>query len=286
MPIDDNLLAKIGRNHASHSKSSFWYQETWSTLEKLILEAHGSDKPDTLYLAEIGNLAFPYFSMGNIDSVKLFGMDEMIIFSFYYCNRTRYKKVLDLGANIGLHTLILKLMGFVVESYEPDPIHIEQIKKVLALNKLELSGIHEAAVSSEEGELEFLRILGNTTGNHLAGSKPGNPYGEVERFNVKSVGFNALISQGFDLVKMDVEGHEAQLIESLDIAHLENSDIILEVGSEQNAERIFKIMSKSNIPMYSQTINWGRVSRLGDMPMSHRDGSLFITKKASIPWGQ
>jgi FkbM family methyltransferase len=277
-------MREISQNHQFHAKSSTWYQETWAILEKSILDFHGPDTSEEMNLAEIGKIAFPYFSMGNIDSIKLFGMDEIILFSFYYTNCGRYKKVLDLGANIGLHSLVLRLMGFEVESYEPDPIHIQQIKKVLRLNNLEFTGINEAAVSSEDGELEFLRILGNTTGSHLAGSKPGDPYGEVDRFKVKTVAFNSIMNQGFDLVKMDVEGHEAQLLESLDLSYLQRTDIMLEVGSTQNAERIFKVMSKTNISMYAQKLNWGAVLSLEDMPTSHREGSLFISIKDCVPW--
>ena len=49
-----------------------------------------------------GEISLPYFKMGAIDSHDLFGLDEMIIFSYYYNNKNKYKKVSDLGANIGL----------------------------------------------------------------------------------------------------------------------------------------------------------------------------------------
>ena len=285
MSLPIHLLSDLANNHISHAKSTVWYETTAAALDRAITEVHGPTRPDKMDLAEVGQIVFPYFSMGNIDSVKLFGLDELIIFSFYYANRGKYNKVLDLGANIGLHTLILRLMGFQVESYEPDPHHVEQIKKVLSLNQQEIIGIHEVAVSFEEGELDFLRILGNTTGSHLAGSKPGEPYGPVERFKVRTVAINSIMAQGFDLVKMDVEGHEAQLIESLDPVYLKTADIMLEVGSSQNAERIFKIMKRSGIPMYAQRLNWAPISDVAEMPISHRDGSLFISHKRDVPWG-
>src|SRR5215831_87156 len=51
-----------------------------------------------------GNLVFPYHQMGAVDSLNLFDLDELIIFSFYWLNRQRYQRVLDIGANIGLHS--------------------------------------------------------------------------------------------------------------------------------------------------------------------------------------
>ena len=64
-------------------------------------------------------------------------------------------------------------------------------------------------VSDQEASTEFVRVKGNTTGSHLAGSKP-NPYGELERFMVHVVPMVDAI-QDCDLVKLDAEGHEIAL---------------------------------------------------------------------------
>ena len=102
--------------------------------------------------------------MGQINSAKLFGLDELILFAFYYTNRNRYKKTLDLGANIGLHTLIMKKLGFQVISYEPDSIHLAQIENVMNLNDLSTEGLTSRAISDKRGTMDYIRILGNTTG--------------------------------------------------------------------------------------------------------------------------
>jgi len=78
-----------------------------------------------------GELIFPYHSMGSVDSLKLFDLDELIIFSFYWANRTKYRKVLDIGANLGLHSILLSKCGYEVSCYEPDPIHFEILKKIV-----------------------------------------------------------------------------------------------------------------------------------------------------------
>ena len=43
--------------------------------------------------------------------------------------------------------------------------------------------VEEKAVSSEKGSAEFTRVLGNTTGSHLTGSKE-NVYGDINKFTV------------------------------------------------------------------------------------------------------
>ena len=44
--------------------------------------------------------------MGKINSSHLLGL-EIIIFTFYILNRKKISRVVDLGANIGMHSIIL-----------------------------------------------------------------------------------------------------------------------------------------------------------------------------------
>jgi len=66
------------------------------------------------------------------------------------------------------------------------------------------------AMSDKTGEMEFVRVLGNTTGSHLSGAKQ-NPYGELERFPVRVEAFRPLMA-GADLIKLDIEGHEKEVL--------------------------------------------------------------------------
>ena len=72
----------------------------------------------------VGPLSLPYFEMGAVTSLDLFGLDELILFAFYNANRERYRRVVDFGTNLGLHTIVLARCGFDVRSFEPDPVHI------------------------------------------------------------------------------------------------------------------------------------------------------------------
>jgi FkbM family methyltransferase len=222
--------------------------------------------------------------MGNIDSAKLFGLDEIILFSFYYANRNRYKKTLDLGANIGLHTIIMKKLGFEVVSYEPDTIHLSQIDKVLKLNGFYSEGVRPKAISDKSGTMEYIRILGNTTGSHLLGSKE-EVYGATEIVSVEVDDVLEVLSQGkFDFVKMDVEGHEVVLLNRITTKSIATTDIMLEIGSEKNAKEIFTILYDKKIPTYAQKINWGRVKKLEDLPNHHTHGSLFLSMQGPPNW--
>ena len=264
-----------------HQRSSKTYLELENTVLNEIKARFHDASENQKEFEPFGTLAFPFFEMGAKSSLDLFGLDELIIFSFYWVNRFRYKKVLDIGANIGLHSIILSKCGYAVDLFEPDPIHFEILERNLRLNNIFDVKKHNAAVSIKNGEAEFVRVLGNTTGSHLLGFK--NSYGEREKFKVSVVSIEDYIKDA-DLVKMDVEGHEAEIITKIDPKHFHNTDLMIEVGTSENAELIFNHLQKNRINMFSQKINWEKINRFEDVPTSHREGSLFISSKDVMPW--
>ncbi len=228
-----------------------------------------------------GQIAFPYFEMGAINSLDLFGLDELIIFSFYWANRHRYQKVLDIGGNIGLHSIIMSRCGYNVQVFEPDPIHCEKLNENLRRNKCNNVSLCQAAVSTSPGKAKFVRVLGNTTSSHLKGAK--NPYGQLETFEVELVDFLELMKTA-DLIKMDVEGHEKELILATDEEDWLTVDALIEVGSEENARAIYDHLRNIRLNCFAQKKGWGKVESLSDIPTSHREGTLFITQKSTMHW--
>lgn len=274
----------IGDNSSNHSRESDWWKETSANLDaaraalKDKLQSEGE-----LSLGELGLLNFSYIEFGSITSLDLFGLDELILFAFYFRNRSRYSKTADLGANVGLHSLVLAKLGFEVEAYEPDPNHIEIFKDHVRLNQVEDQvTIRAAAVSHEAGEVEFVRVLGNTTGSHIAGAKE-HLYGSLDRFRVPSVSIVEAIA-GKSLVKMDVEGVEAELLLALEESDFVALDILLEVGSPESAARIWSHFRNSKVNLFSQKIGWQRVQQAEQVPTSYREGSLFLSQREVMPW--
>lgn len=283
-------LTALAAAHTHHCHEGDWW--------KLAAERHDASKVGIrrsliehhrLSIAPLGDIDFTLVEMSDapegevISSVELFGLDEMIIFAFYWANRSRYQTVVDLGANLGLHSIVLARMGFSVKAYEPDPVHLRHLKTHLEMNRLSTSVmVHEAAVTVNSGNVEFLRVLGNTTGSHVLGAKNA-PYGAIEQFNVKAVSIGGAI-EGADLVKMDVEGSEAELLTALRAGELQSTDIICEVGSEENAEAIWNHFANSPVKMYSQKLGWSAARSYHDLPAHHSEGSLFLSTKGHMPW--
>ena len=285
MLSNPNLLESVATFSASHSRGSEFYNRYESCILRDLPQIHSPTSSEVINLGEIGSFKFPFFNMGNISSANLFGLDEIILFSFYYANRKRYKNMLDLGANIGLHTLIMRKLGFNVVSYEPDATHLEQFKKIMELNNFDMSGVRSKAISNKNDIMEYIRVLGNTTGSHLSGAK-SSTYGETETIKVETDDILSLLkNEKFDFIKMDVEGHEVVLLDRITPESITDTDIMLEIGSKKNANDIFKILNDKKIPAYAQKINWQRIKRLEDLPSHHSMGSVFLSVSSTPHWG-
>lgn len=280
-PFLEALLLDLPKMHESHSPTHPCYLFLKKIAKQEIASLFASgEKRD---FPPFGPLTIPYTKMGAVDSLDLFGLDELILFSFYWQNRHRYKRVLDVGGNIGLHSILLSRAGFHVTTFEPDPAHFENLLKNLKTNHCTSVTPHSAAVSFRTGTADFVRVLGNTTSSHIAGSK--QPYGALETLTVPLRDLRELLPTT-DLMKMDVEGHEKEILVHTEKNDWKHLDAVIEVGSADNAKHIFAHLQKIGVHSYAQKINWHRVKCLEDMPTSHRDGSLFISLKSAMPWSE
>jgi FkbM family methyltransferase len=280
--ILSQMITVLPDLRALHAPTSGIYALLRDVALQEVAKTFSSEAAEPQPFGPFGDLVFPYVRMGGIDSLDLFGLDELIIFAFYWRNRKRYRNVLDLGANIGLHSVMLGRAGFTVTCYEPDPHHFSLLNRNLSNNNVTTVTPVQAAVATQAGSLEFVRVLGNTTGSHLAGSKT-KVYGDVERFQVEAVNF-ATIIQGVDFIKMDVEGQEKNILTATTAEHWQSVDMMCEIGSVENAASVFEHFRSIGINTFAQKIGWAKVERLEDMPVSYRDGSLFISAKAEMPW--
>lgn len=253
-----------------------FYSFTHLAMSEAARRLFASEDGPARRFGPFGEFRFPYFSMGNVDSVNLFALDELILFHIYRSYLGRPQKVLDLGANLGLHSIVLGSLGHEVRSFEPDPVHYELLQRNLSNNGVadKVTPVN-AAVGLEDGTAMFVRVKGNTTGSHLAGMKP-NPYGELDRFEVTVQRFQPLLDWA-DFIKMDIEGAEADVIETSAPDSWAGKQAVMEVGSEAAAERIFKFFDGAPVNLFAQKTGWKRVATVEDMPRSHRDGSLFIS---------
>jgi FkbM family methyltransferase len=279
----ENLFEFLADHPQYHARGSSFYQFIEGLTSSAFHEAQSAfEAGQRVPLAELGLISLPYEKMGAIDSIDLFGLDELLMFSFYYRNRDRYKRAADIGANIGLHSIILSLCNFKVEAYEPDPEHHAKLVRNLKLNNITNCNTNEAAVSDKDGTMQFVRVLGNTTSSHLSGAK-ANAYGDLEHFDVVVKEIQA-IAERTDLFKIDAEGHESVILKGLPIDVWKRVDAFVEIGTEENAHLVYDYFSDTGVNIFSQKLGWARAESVDDVPFSYKEGGIFLSAKQVMPW--
>lgn len=123
--------------------------------------------------------------------------------------------VLDVGANIGYYALIeLDLIGQdgCLIAVEPSPPNVELLRRNLALNGYEDVLVHQAAVSDAAGTATFyLSEMSNLGTFHPIGTGAQHLSGQA--IEVPTVTVPQLVDgRPPDLLRMDVEGHEVEVI--------------------------------------------------------------------------
>lgn len=123
--------------------------------------------------------------------------------------------VLDIGANIGIYSKLMAKTGAKVYSYEPNPFAFERLKENCKSYKN--INLFNKAVSNENTTKKlFFHENHNadpikwSTGSSIDSTKPNVSSDSVE---VECVDiYKILEGKSFDIVKIDVEGHEIEIL--------------------------------------------------------------------------
>lgn len=139
--------------------------------------------------------------------------------------------VLDIGANIGYYAgiegKIIGPTGF-IHAVEPDPRNVAILRQNLELNRpAPKSQVHAAAISNQSGSI-FFQIAERANLNSVVRSKADDDEKQVsrgmgnrkyiEQIEVPSLDLSDFLESAtpsVNLIRMDVEGHEVQILGSL-----------------------------------------------------------------------
>lgn len=264
------LIIKDKNKHSPDNKLFKIYKEYTILKFKEILEKNNYSTE--IFLKKIKLIKTNF---GKIKLYHLFNLDELIIFYFYFINRKKLKKVCDIGANIGLHSILLNKFGFKVVSYEPDSIHLKLAKKNFKLNKSKVI-LKNEAVGNFDGKVQFTRIENNTTASFISSHKKTT--GKIKKYFVKIIDAKKLQNK-YDLIKIDAEGSEIDILQRFDKENLHKTTFVVEISTKKNQLAMWKMIKKLKLCVFSQKIKWKKVNRLKDLPRSHVEGSVIISKK-------
>lgn len=150
-----------------------------------------------------------------------------------HCSKAGFNYV-DVGANIGLHTLAAgfagKTQGITLTAFEPEPTIFQQLTQNCEQNGLAVT-LHQMGVGSEPGELTLYQSTDHNEGSHSFIHRDNtSPAGSVPVKTLDAI-FAANNVAEPTFIKMDVEGFEAHVLRGGQtwLGQLENAVVMLEV---------------------------------------------------------
>lgn len=195
---------------------------------------------------------------GEFDFAVLLGgrLDyEREVFEFLEERVSRYDSIIEIGANVGVFTCLFGIRmaesGGNVFAFEPAPKAYARLLENLRLNGLERVRTFNAAVGRGTGFQSFFEPEGHLTNGSLVEDFAHQFSGTVKSRPVLVVDASLLQSLlgggGRVLVKVDVEGYEAEVIEALaPVLRSHRPDLLLEVLPEY-AARIEAALSNAGV---------------------------------------
>ena len=188
------------------------------------------------------------------------GVYEVHLFSFLkkLLSQNNDFVCLDSGANIGVVTLTMSMYAKHVIAFEPIKSLYSMIKKTLDANQISNCEVLNIGLSSKK---EKSRIYINTSGNigsstlskEHSSRDNSNSFAESELIDLDVGDENILLQSlnSIDLIKIDVEGHESDVVIGLRklikkhspimILEWNNSETKSRFAKEENLKDIFKI---------------------------------------------
>jgi FkbM family methyltransferase len=178
---------------------------------KRITTKHGF----TLYLDDADSLALSYNKEYEPEETR-----------FFIENVKEGMHIVDVGANIGYYTtLFSRLVGSTgsVTAFEPDPTNFSLLEKNCEVNGCNNVKLENLALSDQDGTAKLHLSEFNRGDHRMSSSDDG-----LETIEIKTVRLDNFLQgqEGFNLLKMDIQGHEFRALKGMD-GLLDRQDITI-----------------------------------------------------------
>ncbi len=186
--------------------------------------------------------------------------------------KDRRRLILDVGANVGTHSLVFGRHFRRVHAFEPNPDLWAQFERNIAINGFDHVTLHRAGVGDQEAELPFYLI---DAPNYGLGT-----FSAVEQYSMplKRAGVCRLVNgdeylrqhglHPVDAIKIDVQGFEPQVLRGLNGALRQDRPIVWFEQGLVTQETIRALPDLKELFPYSIVVY--RVAESGRLTLSSR----------------
>ena len=126
----------------------------------------------------------------------------------------------DVGANVGNHSLFMSLHAEHVHSFEPFPPVLDKMRSLVEINQLDNITIHEVALGDEVGVIPFYTPPEESLGGGSFLESVALKHGERPIVELSVVPGDVYFARHqidrFSVIKVDVEGYEIPVLKGLE----------------------------------------------------------------------
>jgi len=225
-----------------------------------VLENNAFTGTQNLFPVSLGNYQVWFRECGAFSSIEVYqeifkNNDHFAVPGF---SGRQAKLVVDIGANEGFYTLKIKENNphCRVIAVEPNPYVFEILKKNVDSNRLEGVTIVNKAISSGDGamRMEIIKEIGAIGARDLGiANRPWLKNEFVEKVTVPAVTLGTFCREydikAIDILKIDVEGMEAEILESASKLLTNVHRIVLERHSRELREAVVALLQNNHFSL-------------------------------------
>jgi FkbM family methyltransferase len=135
--------------------------------------------------------------------------------------------ILDIGSNLGLFTCMMSRLAGPsgrVHAFEPNPVVLDDLRRIIKINQLANVSVHEVAASNRSGVATFIRYRARDV-NREASRLTSTGGSFQQDSNAEQISVTTTILDQYlecqsikpDLIKMDIEGAEIDALQGLSL---------------------------------------------------------------------
>ena len=217
-------------------KGSFklnWLLRQFTNYKLIKQQCKTLSNPWAFYIGSLVKL-LPFFKSKIVSlkfkdgyQIKVYDFMSFYIYSEIFIDKcydvdlkTETPIIVDIGANTGFFALRMKQLypQSRIICFEPYPPCIDQLKETIKINNLKNVDIKTVAVSDKTGKSKLYIHPTNIGGHSIFSENVSTNYVEIESITLSEV-LNMIKPGACNLIKLDCEGAEYPIIQSMNSAH-------------------------------------------------------------------